>query len=154
MHHIIALFNLFLLNNVRIFFISKLTHPPHRTVCFVKWLVHVNLHKRIPEIKVPIKRDSISITACCNDMRISADSVLINVCIVHITCEYVTYSTRNVSCQHIFTCLNVSTSWKPEHARLRYVTCLARRVRRVRVYTCLACVNTCSIYKFNKIQIR
>jgi hypothetical protein len=34
-------------------------------------------------------------------------SVLTNVCVVRVTCEYVTCSTQNVSCQYVFTCLNV-----------------------------------------------
>jgi hypothetical protein len=57
---------------------------------------------------------------------------------------------------HVFgrVCFNVSKIKKPKHARLRHVTRLARRVKRVRVYTCLTRVNTCNMYKFNKFQIK
>jgi hypothetical protein len=70
-------------------------------------------------------------------------------CIDKCVCRVCHVRARDVSTR---VCFNVSKTRKSEHGRLRHVTRLARRVRRVRIYTCLARVNTCSTYKFNKIQ--
>jgi hypothetical protein len=49
---------------------------------------------------------------------------------------------------------NMSKNLKSKHTRLRHVTRLARRVKIIRVYTCLTYVNTCITYKLNKFQIK
>jgi hypothetical protein len=80
-------------------------------------------------------------------------------CVVRVTCEYVTCSIRNVSYQHVFTCLDVCILTcqklkKLKHTRLRHVTYLVCRVKHVCVYTCLTRVNTYSTYKSNKFQTK
>jgi hypothetical protein len=64
---------------------------------------------------------------------------------------------RDVSARvHVFgrARFNLSKICKPKHICLRHVTRLVRRIKCVRVYTCLTRVNTYSIYKFNKFQIK
>jgi hypothetical protein len=53
-----------------------------------------------------------------------------------------------------YMCFNVLKIKKPKHVCLRHVTRLIRRVKHVRIYTYLTCVNTCSTYKFNKFQTK
>jgi hypothetical protein len=57
---------------------------------------------------------------------------------------------------HMFerACFNVLKFKKLKHSHLRHVIRLERHVKRVRVYTYLTRVNTCSTYKFNKFQIK
>jgi hypothetical protein len=45
--------------------------------------------------------------SCLYALAPTVSRVLINIHIVCVTYEYVTCSTRNVSCQHVFTCLDV-----------------------------------------------
>jgi hypothetical protein len=56
------------------------------------------------------------------------------------------------ACVYMFgrVCFIVSKILKLKYTRLRHMTRLARRVKRVRDYMCLTHGNTYSTYKFNK----